>query len=1098
MKPNSNVLVTLKPSFFNTKTNSSKGLVAKQYGLDESLSLNNSSSFRYDPLNTGLKSTQQFNIDWSDFAQHVFYGSAQVKTNEAFKTIINKFPFDGSQKEFEEFEDSLTGYQKYILDNFPYNFGYFYSEGTGYITTKDSSGTNELDISRIKNGISQLNPTGSTNFSVENWLWIPNQLNGNSIILEKVSGSNGFTQWVSSSNTSSLYCGFTINSESISLSVSSSIEKGSWQHICFNWDRSDGTNQLQMFVNGVSVSSSSKVKVNDLYINNANLNIFSGSSFNIGTTQFVPTEIVSGAIDELKIWHKLSTANSIQSTKLKNIFQIPELKLYYKFNEPEATSKNLILDYSSNNLFGLFSTRSFTTASIGESPLTYEQKSLNPILFSNIESVVGFRESMLSSAIDYDNQNPALITNLIPPHYFQEGKVSDGLSTETGNIESDLSGSLPKTAELGTTQTLNSLLYATADFFDEIQIFIKEFSNLIHIDYDDDGVISDYFLDFLAKRYGIELPDLFSNANISQFIYGDDIEDQDSTTSRISLKHIQNKIWKRILINAKDILSSKGTRYSIDVFLRSIGIEPYSFFKIKEYGGSVERTLKNTRETKQEIFNFLNFSSSSLLTSSFLQLPRVEPGYPAITSTPSDILLTSGSWSVESLYILSPSVTTTQSLMRISVKTDPAETETVVGNLYTNGSDRIILDYLPNTTFSAVNSLSLLLTGSFNLYDQSPWFISFGKKRADAIENNSSNSSSFFIKIGKQNQGEIVEYYATSSFYDDNGASPTKNLLTNLATSTYIPSGAYLSLGSSSFTSALVSTNNTLNYFDGKISQLKFWSKDVSDTETYEHIKNIKSIGVEDPLTNNQFETVRSGSFEKIRLIQDFEQTIESFSNFTLLDLSQNNLNLNGINFDENTAIVKQPIKYSILGTSFTEAISDNKVRIRSLINPKDYDLTALTAPKYNLEIEEQPTDNSKLSIDFGIAEVLNADMVNLFGDYSLLDNILGDPANLFSMSYPELESLRMLYFNRLTTNINNKSFFEFYKWFNMTLNDFIKSLLSKNVKFKGINFVIQPHILESSKLQYKFYNQYLNRSNLSSGSAPKLTQIIQGVIRTY
>jgi len=1097
MKSNSNVLVTLKPRFFNIKTNSSKGLVAKQYGLDESINLDTSSSFRYDPLNTGLKSTQQFNIDWSNFSQHVFYGSAQVKTNEAFKTIINNFPFDGTQKEFENFEDSLTGYQKYIFDNMPYNFGYFYSEGNAVITTKDSSGTNDLEISQNKNGVSRLNPTGSKNLSIENWIWVPNQTNGNSIILQKLSGSHGFTEWVSASTTSEYFCGFTVNSGAFSLSTSASLSKGVWNHVCFNWDRSDRKNQLEMFVDAVLTQTSSRTELNDLNINNADLTIFSGSNFNIDSSIFTPTEILSGAIDELRIWHELKTEKDIQKSKLKNIFQLPELKLYYKFNEPEGTSKKIILDYSSNNLFGLYTTRSFMTNSIGNPPVTYEQRNLNPILFSNISSVQQMRETILSSAIEFDNENPALITNLIPPHYFEEGKIADGINSNTGGIENELNGSLPKTAQLGSTQTLNSLLYATADFFDEIQIFIKEFSNLIHVDYDDTNVISDYFLEFLAKRYGIELPDLFSNANITQFVYGDDVDDQDSSTSSLSLKTIQNKIWKRILINAKDILVSKGTRYSIDVFLRSIGLEPYSFFKIKEYGGSIERTLKNTRETKQEIFNFLTFSSASLLTSSYFQSPRIEPGYPTISSTSSDNLLTSGSWAFEGLFILNQNQTATQSLMRISVDSGSVGSEAVIGNLYTTGPNSLVLDYLPNSAFSSSMSMSLSLTGSFDLFDQSPWFISFGKQRYDSIEFNQSTSSSFFIKIGKQNQGEITDFFSTTSFYDDIGTSPSTNLLTTLPSSGFVPSGSYLSIGSGSFVSELVSKTNKINYFDGKVSQLRFWSKYVTNTETFEHIRNIKSIGVEDPLTNNQFETVRSGSYEKIRMIHDFEESVSDYSNFKLLDLSQNNFNLFGSGFSE-SPITKQPIRYSIPATSFTEAISDNKVRIRSLINPNEYNEIVSVAPKYNLEIEEQPTDSTKLSIDFGIAEVLNADIVNLFGDFSMLENILGDPANLFSVDYPELESLRTLYFNRLTTNLNIKSFFEFYKWFNMTLNDFIKSLLSKNVKFKGINFVIQPHILESSKVQYKFYNQYLNRANLNSSAAPNVAQTIQGVIKTY
>ena len=74
-------------------------------------------SFKYDPLGYPLKSTQQLNIDWSKFENHTFFSSAEVKVNEAFNRIINGYPFDGSRKEVEEFLDSLTGFEKWVIDS---------------------------------------------------------------------------------------------------------------------------------------------------------------------------------------------------------------------------------------------------------------------------------------------------------------------------------------------------------------------------------------------------------------------------------------------------------------------------------------------------------------------------------------------------------------------------------------------------------------------------------------------------------------------------------------------------------------------------------------------------------------------------------------------------------------------------------------------------------------------------------------------------------------------------------------------------------------------------------------------------------------------
>jgi len=1103
-KNNADILVTLKPNFFDTKIyneNSNSEIAYQQFLLDEDFSATLTSSFRYDPFGSGIRSTQQLNVDWSDFSQHIFFNSARVKTNEAFKTIINKFPFDGTKKEYEEFVDTLSGYQKYVLDSFPTSLGYFYSFGDGFISAKDYAGVSDPEMSRNKSGLSVVNPTGSADFSIEQWLFFPTGSNENQIILQKQSGSHGFSLWLSSS-TAALSCsiGFTVNSGSYSLSLSNSINKGSWNHICYVWDRNDGENKIFAYLNGLKEPiESQQIEINDLNIDNANITIFSGSSFLINATNFIPTTVVTGGIDELRIWHKKIDDKFILNNNKKNIFQSSDLKLYYKFNEPEGTSKNIILDYSSNNLFGSFSTRSFSTSSIGISPLVYEQQNLNPVLFSNISSVTSLRETLLVSASIYDNENPSLITNLIPNHYFLEGQNQTDSGTEDGDIVSSISGSLPKTVELGSTQTINSLLYATADFFDEIQLFIKEFGNLIHIEYEDTSIISDYFLNFLANKYGVKLPDFFSNSNTSQFIYGENIDSENSSISSASLKEIQNKIWKRILVNAKDILNSKGTRHSINLFLRSIGIEPYSFFKIKEYGGPTQKRLNSSYETKQEQFNFISFNSSSHVTSSCLSSSRVEPGYPYVAGNAADGYLTSGSWTFEGLYMLTSSVSLSQSLVRLSTYNTASSQEAPLFNLTTNG-DSLVLYGLPNSSFSSGDLLTISLTGSFNLFNGEPWYISFGRKRADSILNNSSLSSSYFIRLGKQLQGEIVEYYSKSVYYDDAKGNPDKNLLSNLPSATpYTSGGLFLSFGSA----ALDNVSSIKNYFDGKISQVKFWSKDITESETKEHIRNPKSFGVENPLINNQFEQTQSGSFEKIRVIVDMDQIV-SYSNsagdITLMDFSQNNLNFYGGGFEENTLVFEnRNIRYGSMGTSFDEATTDNKVRVRSLT-----ELTNISnqytkqAPVHELEIEEQPTDTSKLSIDFSPIEILNGDMINSFGNYEILNDILGDPSSLYTTEYPELEKLRNLYFNRLTSPVNLKAYFEFYKWFNATLAEFIKTLLAKNVNFKGINYIIQPHILERSKVQYFTYSQYLDRTNIASNASQLLLQSINGTIKKY
>ena len=90
------------------------GRSAKRVNVEE-LDAGSSSSFRYDGYGTGLKSSQQANVDFSKFENHTFFNSAVVNTNIAFDKIINYYPFDGTRSERELYEDSLTGFEKHVL-----------------------------------------------------------------------------------------------------------------------------------------------------------------------------------------------------------------------------------------------------------------------------------------------------------------------------------------------------------------------------------------------------------------------------------------------------------------------------------------------------------------------------------------------------------------------------------------------------------------------------------------------------------------------------------------------------------------------------------------------------------------------------------------------------------------------------------------------------------------------------------------------------------------------------------------------------------------------------------------------------------------------
>src|SRR5690606_27910898 len=206
-------------------------------------SINSTSSFKYTVDGTGLRNTQQLNIDWSNFENHTFFNSAQVKTNVAFERIFNEFPFDGTREEFELFFANLTGFEKWVYDNFPKNIGYLFFSGSSltgsmddgtYVTVKDIAGAAFPTVSTNRSGQSPINPDDSS-VTLEMWVYLPTQENSASAIIDKHANPNsslsqqGFYVSLSGSNsTTTGSISFHVLSGTITDQVTLEVEKGKW------------------------------------------------------------------------------------------------------------------------------------------------------------------------------------------------------------------------------------------------------------------------------------------------------------------------------------------------------------------------------------------------------------------------------------------------------------------------------------------------------------------------------------------------------------------------------------------------------------------------------------------------------------------------------------------------------------------------------------------------------------------------------------------------------------------------------------------------------------------------------------------------------
>ena len=653
-------------------------------------------SFRYDTPGTALKSSQQLNLDFSDFSQHTFFNSAEAKTQKVFSKIINRYPFDGTKSDVYAFVDTLTGFEKHVFDLFPSNNGYLQFSGSSspsspgtYIEVRDFRGSTSPTLTSAPTGQSVLDPKNKS-FTVEFNFIAPEEVNDNQVILQKKSINNGLTLFLSQTSSTSvadLY--MLLSSGSTATSVSIPVTKGQFHHFAAVFDRSLGPGgRINFYKDAALAGSSSFTSMGEISFVTASMLLGSGSSHYADGFLATPVETLSGALGDVRFWHKAKTQKEIRVQRYTEIFAQDNLKFLMRLNEPSGsfsgTGQNLALDYSGNGLHSHiqnFSMSLRNTSSFGASPLIDSSRFSSICLFPSYSPVVELNARLLASASQYDFNNPNLVTRLIPPHYLKNASQAEGFSSEFGGISSQIltQDDEPGGAIVGQPQIIAGILYTFAETFDELKMFIDEFKRLLKVDVLSTDTISDHLLPWLSRYYGIQLPPMFDGATAEQFLDGKGIRlDRSRTTA---LQTVQNTMWRRVFSDLPFLFSTRGTHASIRAILANIGMGVGGPIRVREFGGSPVRNLGDSYIRRHEISAVLDMSgtlstagslnfqgvddSRPFLQSSFLSGSRVEPGRPLprgalgsayaggpITGSDvaSDGLLTSGSWTVEGRY----------------------------------------------------------------------------------------------------------------------------------------------------------------------------------------------------------------------------------------------------------------------------------------------------------------------------------------------------------------------------------------------------------------------------------------------------------------
>ena len=1054
------------------------------------------SSYRFDPPGSPLRSTQQIPLDWDRFEDHTFFSSAEVSVNVAFDTIINNFPFDGTSGEANAFIDSLTGFEKRVYDRFPKSLNSLSFRNNSFVSVNDIAGANLPLLSKRDDGGPVLDP-GAGSLSLQFKVYVPGEPNVNSTLFQRVSGSSGYSLFLSHSDSSlSASLDFYAASGSATLTTSGMISKGTWNDVCAQFNRKPGVNRLFLYLNGDLVSSSStSYEFSSFDTRGTAFLIGSGSRHQNTGFDFEPVSTLSGSIDDFKFYHKARSIDEIRSVLSASAEPSDYLRLYYKFNEPSGSysQSSLVIDTSGNGLHSYVSNfdHSLRNGSDGR-PAVKERAAENPVLFPDFPALVTLNTELLASASIYDETNPNLITKLVPKQYFSIGQLSQGFETEEGPITEQYpyEGDTPRDSKLGPSQILSSLLYIWAKQFDENKIYLDHFSKFESLEYNPTGSLADTFIPLQARSYGFELPQLFTSTDLKGSVYGDDIGINPNEGVQ-TLGEIQGQIWRRMVANIPDIIRSKGTIHSVKSIIRSFGVNPDTSLRVREYGGARGGYIRGRRQ-RRDSTGKVAVTGSWVINSPYLSGSRTEPGLPtpqgsigpAGSSVSSDGLFTTGSWSWEGVYKFPDSRSKSEKESLVRFYTTGSSGKSVVLNVVAVPSSSYSEGLATVTLYGAYsdsssNPFSLSVTSS-HVFNGERWQLSLGRKKE------SDTRSSWFLRLGSTNAGEIAEAYeSTLVVTSAEGSDIFSRLSSNLNSS-----GSFFVIGqedsvsnnpplltAASYSAALTGS------FTGEVSSVRFYSKNLDGEEWYEHLRNYESLGVRNPLTNFNFATSESGSFERLRIDVPFDQdtvTASPAGSISFIDYSQNNLNLAGSGYQPNQTVIDyDDVIFSSLEPKFDERSADTKVRVRSWQSYENVEkYGGEVGPVYEVPVNEEGNDDMRFGIEISTVKGLDEDIIRMFSDYQSIDNAVGSPTNLFDENYPDLEDMRDIYFNRLTGKIDMRNVFLFSKWFEENIGNLIEQVLPANTRYFGTNFVVESHMLERHRARYHWGDLYLGEND--------------------
>jgi hypothetical protein len=566
-------------------------------------------------------------VDYSKPENFSFYGSAQKYYEDTFDRIYKTYPYDGSQKEKQQWLSNSSELDLWVLDKaYPKSTGHVKLGTNQSITVKGGprnqpgvvagdkgelsrqfpakqGNSNIWDTSTYRN--SNLYIDGALGNTIEFWAKLDSSVSSTAIVrIVTITNTAGATLSIDFNRNAGSVGIVCEDDESIGLAdtfADATFLGETWAHYSFSFINTATQVRAEFYKNGVL----SKTITSDDPITTISQE---GLSLVLNGTA-ASTNTVNGLyLDEFRFWKRARTAEEIGRNWLTNIHggtntdddkystenRKVDLGVYYKFNEGITTDDSIdasVLDYSgrisNGTITNYTSTVRITTSAfdeyVGDNGETFRSKEKkDPIIYSDHPELVAARSKYKSIGVVYDLSNNSSIYHTLPNWITDE--------------------------DINRDENVKELSQVISSYFDNAQIQIQEITNLQEKRYNSLETENDKPF-FLVRRnlesQGFETPDLFTEASAFEEI----LSRNDTSAFEEKLQDVKNTIYQNIYNNLSYIYKSKGTEKAFRNLIRCFGIDD-ELVKINMYSDGADYLLEDTRRTTAIKKKFVDFNNA--------------------------------------------------------------------------------------------------------------------------------------------------------------------------------------------------------------------------------------------------------------------------------------------------------------------------------------------------------------------------------------------------------------------------------------------------------------------------------------------------------